>query len=374
MSKAEPEAAEGGQALELDKIADELYGQRPDAFAAARDEQVRKARAEGRQPLARELARLRKPSQSAWLVNLLWRNQREVLEQFLQLGEEMTLAQAQASGPELLRLTAVRRELEAALVRGARTLAEQAGVAVSASMEREAQETLSAALAVSDVADEIRTGRLVKPASYAGFGTLGPSVSGPTMPSGERGQDREPTLLDTSRNKNRSPGEVSRRPTTEAGDAPRGTTTDESGPSRRAAASDADQLRAGKQPDERQARALARARERREAAERAVEDARAVFEAAAGTLAEQGAAADAAEQLHEALREQVDEVQAEVREIQKRLRELQERLRTLQPEAFAAEQAALSAAGRKAQAQRAHDAAVRTLARAEKELKDSEIA
>ena len=64
-----------GEERSLDEIADELYALRPDAFAEARDEEVRKARADGRQPVARELAKLRRPTLSAWLINLLWRDQ-----------------------------------------------------------------------------------------------------------------------------------------------------------------------------------------------------------------------------------------------------------------------------------------------------------
>src|ERR1700687_4600954 len=133
MSEAASNEKPADHERELDEIAGELYALRPDAFADARDDQVRKARADGRQPLARELARLRRPTQSAWLVNLLWRDQREVMEQFLQLGQELSRAQAEASGPELHRLTAQRRELAAALIRVARSLAEKAGVNVSAS-------------------------------------------------------------------------------------------------------------------------------------------------------------------------------------------------------------------------------------------------
>ena len=130
-------------------------------------------KADGRQPLARELGKLRKPTQSAWLINLLWRDQREVMEQLFELASEMTRAQAEVSGPELRALTAQRRQLESAMLRQAEVLARAAGVEVSASTSREAQETLAAALAQPEVADEIRSGRLVKPASYAGFGTFG---------------------------------------------------------------------------------------------------------------------------------------------------------------------------------------------------------
>ena len=147
---------------DLEKIAGELYALRPDEFAALRDERVRTARAEGRPALARELNRLRRPTQSAWLINLLWRDQRDIMQQLFQLADELGQAQARASGPDLHRLTAQRRELESALVRRARELAEDAGVSVSASMEREAQETLAAALARPEVAEEVRGSGLRK--------------------------------------------------------------------------------------------------------------------------------------------------------------------------------------------------------------------
>src|SRR5262245_56654370 len=129
---------------ELDQIADRLYALRPDTFAAARDEEVRKARADKNQELARELTQLRRPTQSAWLINLLWRDQQDVMEQLFELADELGRAQAQASGSELRSLTAQRREIEAALMRRAHALASEAGVQVSDAMAREAQETLSA--------------------------------------------------------------------------------------------------------------------------------------------------------------------------------------------------------------------------------------
>jgi hypothetical protein len=67
---------------QLDEVAGELHGLLPDEFTAARDERVKTARAAGDGALAREIAKLRKPTQSTWLINLLWRDQREVLEQF----------------------------------------------------------------------------------------------------------------------------------------------------------------------------------------------------------------------------------------------------------------------------------------------------
>ena len=55
---------------QVDAVADVLYGLPPDEFSPARDQYVRQAREQRNQPLARELAKLRKPTQSAWLGNL----------------------------------------------------------------------------------------------------------------------------------------------------------------------------------------------------------------------------------------------------------------------------------------------------------------
>jgi hypothetical protein len=237
---------------ERDAIADELYALRPDEFAGARDARVKEVRASGNAPLARELAQLRKPTQSAWLINLLWRDQQDVVEQFLELGGELLRAQAEASGPELRRLTTQRRELEAGLIRHARSLAEQAGVSVSASMEREAQETLSAALARPEVADEVRSGRLVKPAAYAGFGTsvsVAPRTQVPAPPPAPP-------------------------------------------------------------PDDFQAKAAQKARERREAAERTVQETRIALRAATDLVAERARAREAAQARHAALLEDIDRAKA----------------------------------------------------------------
>src|SRR5205814_7116496 len=90
-----PSTADGEQPL--DQIAADLYATRPDKFVAARDEQVKQARADGQQSLARELSQLARPTQSAWLVNLLWRDQRNVLDQLMELGDQLRRAQADAS-------------------------------------------------------------------------------------------------------------------------------------------------------------------------------------------------------------------------------------------------------------------------------------
>ncbi|MCA1645595.1 MAG: hypothetical protein LC797_09070 [Chloroflexi bacterium] len=305
---------------ELEEIAAELYARRPDVFAAARDEHVRQARAAGRPALARELNRLRRPTQSAWLINLLWRDQREVMDQLLQLASELGQAQAHASGADLHRLGGQRRELEAALLRRARSLAEKAGVGVSAATEREAQETLAAALARPEVADEVRTGRLVKPATYAGFGTL-PVAALPA--AGEQHA---------------------------SDDADRGRT---SAP-RAAKIADFEAKVAERAVAEQRRRAKLRNQ-----AERDVAEARAALEGATRALAERDRAAQAALEQQGMLPE--------------RLAALEQQLRELHAEMARAEEEVVAARGDRDQAEKVHAAALGTLDQAEQHLQEAAV-
>ena len=310
---------------ELDEIADELYALHPDAFAAARDERVRQARAEGKPTVARDLARLRRPTMSAWLVNLLWRDQPEVVEQLLGIAEGLARAQAQGSGQALRSLTAQRREVETALIKRAHALAEEAGVKVTQAMVREAQDTLGAAMARPDVAAEVRTGRLVKPATYAGFGDL--VMAMPAV------HDAAPTAP--------PPPRVVPAPT----------------PARLSKPDD--QANKAVQPakvDERAARAAQREAERRQEAERRLQNARTALEAAAGALADETRAAESAQRHHDELRAEVEQ--------------LRERLRALEQERAAAESAARIAAQRRDRAEKAHEVARQAVERAERDAAD----
>ena len=177
---------------DLDDIAAELYAVKPDEFIAARDEHVRRARADGRAPLAKAVAGLRRPNLSAWLINQLARDQRDGIDELLSLGEALRGAHQRADGAELQKISAERRKAEAALIRRARALGSQAGIDVTADMARETEETLAAALASPDVAAELLAGRLTKPVSYSGFGTMLTSVPAPAAPKKKSAAKRQP--------------------------------------------------------------------------------------------------------------------------------------------------------------------------------------
>ena len=171
---------------DLADIAVELYAVKPDEFIAARDEHVRRARGAGRASLAAALAALRRPNQSAWLINQLARDQAEAVDELFDLGDSLRAAHQHGDGAELQRISAERRKAEAALIRRARALGAQAGIDVTADMARETEETLAAALASPEVAEEVRAGRLTKPVAYSGFGTMLTSVPAPSAPKKKR--------------------------------------------------------------------------------------------------------------------------------------------------------------------------------------------
>lgn len=164
------------------EAADELYALSPEQFTAARDERVKAAREAGDRKLAAALGRLRRPTVSAWVLNLLVRDQPEVGEQLVELGGELRRAQEQLSGDALRELASQRQRLVAALVRSARRLAAAAGHPVSAATGFELEQTLHAALADPDVAAEVGSGRLARPASRTGFEAQAPAPA-PARPA-----------------------------------------------------------------------------------------------------------------------------------------------------------------------------------------------
>lgn len=174
------ELTEAGDPDELvGQAADELYGLAPEEFTAARDERVRAARAAGNRQLAAALGRLRRPTVSAYVLNLLVRDQPEVGEQLVALGEELRRAQEELSGPALRQLAGQRQQLVGALVRSARRIAAAAGHPVSPAVAYELEQTLHAALADPDVAVEVGSGRLARAASRTGFDAAAPEPARP---------------------------------------------------------------------------------------------------------------------------------------------------------------------------------------------------
>ena len=154
---------------ELDDIVRELYVLPPADFVGARNELVRQARAAGSRDLAERLQRLRRPTRSAWLVNLLASDSAS-MQRLSALGRELRDAQTGLAGAELRKLAEQRRHLFGDLLDQARAHAAEAGVRVTSTVLLEVEATLQAALVDLAGALTIRNGRLVRPLSHSGFG------------------------------------------------------------------------------------------------------------------------------------------------------------------------------------------------------------
>ena len=273
------------QAMNLEQVAGELYALAPAAFTAARDEQAGQARASGDADLAGAIKKLRRPTVSAWLVNLLAREDGGQVDELLELGQSLREAQRALDGDRLRDLSTQRRRLVAALTQEAQRLAAQAGQAVSAQVEREVQDTLEAALTDEGMADAVRSGRLTRALSYAGLGEgIGISDAVAVWSAPAARPPREPAPS---------------RPARKARAGPR----------------DAHETEAAKRA-RREAEAAERARQEAEAAERnrqeAAEDAR---EAQAG-LDEAEQEVTSARDKHQALQRQIDELERQLDQIQ----------------------------------------------------------
>ncbi|MEW2143861.1 hypothetical protein AB0869_13715 [Micromonospora vinacea] len=156
------------------ELVQQLYRTPPDRFVAARDAAVAEARRAGDPTTARQLARLRRPTVAAWLVNLLAIRRPELVADLVQLADALRVAQRELRGPRLRELSAQRRAVVGALVAEVRKLAAAEPDAPPANRLplAEVEETLNAAFSDVEVAEQVRAGRLLRAASYAGFGEV----------------------------------------------------------------------------------------------------------------------------------------------------------------------------------------------------------
>ena len=155
-----------------DTIARRLYEEPPEGFVAARAAAVEEARKAGDRETAKRLAALKKPTVAAWVVNLLALKRPDLIGELVDLAAALSAAQRDLHGDQMRELTLQRRQFVSALVAAARKLAVGAGAPATKLPLGEVEATLTAALAEPEVAEQVRSGRLIRAASYAGFGEV----------------------------------------------------------------------------------------------------------------------------------------------------------------------------------------------------------
>ncbi|MFJ8696048.1 hypothetical protein [Streptomyces roseolilacinus] len=146
--------------MDVESVADELYGLPPAEFTAARERHVAQARAAGDRELADRIRALRRPTLAAWASNLLVRTRPDEVRSLVTLGDGLRRARRNPDGARLRELDQRRHALVAALVREARRLTAEAGKEIGDAAREQVEATLRAALADPEAAAEWMSGRL----------------------------------------------------------------------------------------------------------------------------------------------------------------------------------------------------------------------
>ena len=161
--------------MDVDLVADELYGLLPSEFTPVRNARAADARREGDRAAAAAIMGLRRPTVGAWLANLVVRRHRDQVGELLELGTAMRRAHAELAGPELRRLAERRHQLIADIGTEARRLAEDAAQPISEGHLAELEATLEAASAEPEAALALGAGHLTAALHYSGLGPVEPT-------------------------------------------------------------------------------------------------------------------------------------------------------------------------------------------------------
>jgi hypothetical protein len=156
--------------VDLDTATNELYALAPDEFIERRQQLVAEARKAQDRQLATQIGKLRRPTRSAWLINLLVRQEPDEVTALLELGTALQEAQQRMAGDELRQLSTQRRKTVDALARRAVELGSEHGYSAPDGATQEVSQTLQTALGDAEIADLVRTGKLTQAVTYGGFG------------------------------------------------------------------------------------------------------------------------------------------------------------------------------------------------------------
>lgn len=182
--------------MELSEVADELYSATPDDFMKLRTAQSAAAKAVGEKELAKQIGQLRKPTRSAWLVNLLARTAPDAVTELLEIGNALREAQHNRDGTELRRLSTARHRAANALSRQAADLGSEADYTATEAVRQEVSQTLQAALADPEQAELVRRGTLSQAVSYGGFGPFELAAPAPAPKAAKSPATTTPTKPD----------------------------------------------------------------------------------------------------------------------------------------------------------------------------------
>ena len=174
--------------VDVDELTRQLYSTAPEDFVRRRGEGVRQLKEAGDTESAANVAKLAKPSMSAWSVNLLASRRADLIDAIVDRGDRLRTAHSGGGGAKEIRAAQQARQVT---IREATECAvELTGRHISDAHRDEIAATLEAASFDSEAAAEVRAGRLVRPlGAPTGFAPLG----GLTVITGGRADSRRAT-------------------------------------------------------------------------------------------------------------------------------------------------------------------------------------
>jgi hypothetical protein len=214
---------------------DDLYALDPADFVAARDQLAKRLRAEKQKDEASAVAKLRRPTPTAWALNRVARDQPDLVQAALDAGHRLRDATEAAVGGQRDELRAAMAEEQGTSRKVVDAAARHLGARAAGLTQRVAG-TLRAAVLDDTVADELRRGVLATEHDASGFGFGGFDVA-PARASGGRSAG----------------GKASRAPRASAGPGPKRADAPRKGGARPTAQPSADKARDRAEAEERRA-------------------------------------------------------------------------------------------------------------------------
>lgn len=257
--------------VDLEAELGELYGRALEEFTAYRDEIVKRLRESGERKQAAAVARLKKPSLSAWAVNQAVRDNPKAAKRLIDAGEQLEAAQdAVLRGSDRAGLRAAMAEEQGAveaITDAAGAALEAAGRASATTLDR-VRKTLRAVAGNDGVGGELAQGRVTNDREAVGFGVAS------AMPTPRRRSDSKP--------------DAKRRPDPKAGSEAKRRSTGAAEKKRRQATAEKKRRQAG-------GRAVKNAQAKLDAASKRVAAAQTRLDCARATLDQASAKLDTAE-------------------------------------------------------------------------------
>ncbi|MDQ3729374.1 MAG: hypothetical protein M3355_07255 [Actinomycetota bacterium] len=169
----------------LDKEIDLLYLEAPGGFTAERDALAKRLRADGDRAEVERVAKLKKPSKPAWLVNALALGKPGSIAELLDVTERLRKAVSGGDADSMRSAARDEGRLLERLVGEARDLATEAGEKPAPAALDRVRESLQAAQVDLEVRERLVAGRLEREERAASFGLDGLTLAAPPKLKGK---------------------------------------------------------------------------------------------------------------------------------------------------------------------------------------------